>query len=39
VTIIDCNCGPHANLIDLYRDAFSRLADPSRGVLTVTVTW
>lgn len=26
VTIIDCNCGPNANLIDLYADAFVAIA-------------
>ena len=35
VTIIDCNCGPHANLIDLYSDAFARLAPLSSGRITV----
>jgi len=39
VTIIDCNCGPNANLIDLYSDAFQRLAPLSRGVVKVTVSW
>jgi rare lipoprotein A (peptidoglycan hydrolase) len=39
VKLVDCNCGQHANLIDLYRDAFSRLADPSRGLIRVTVSW
>jgi hypothetical protein len=39
VQLIDCNCGPHANLIDLYSDAFQHLAPLSRGVLKVTVTW
>jgi len=39
VTIIDCNCGPNANLIDLYSDAFRRLAPLSRGLLKVTVSW
>ena len=37
VTIIDCNCGPNANLIDLYADAFRRLAPLSAGVVRVTV--
>lgn len=39
VTVIDCNCGPNANLIDLYSDAFRRLAPLSQGVVKVTVTW
>ena len=40
VTLIDCNCGPHANLIDLYTDVWDALGVPlSRGVLKVTVTW
>lgn len=38
VTIIDCNCGPNANLIDLYSDAFRQLAPLSRGALSVTVS-
>jgi len=38
VTLIDwCAC-PH-RLLDLYSDAFSRLAPLSRGLLNVTVTW
>ncbi len=37
VTIIDCNCGPNANLIDLYADAFRKLAPLSRGTVSVTV--
>lgn len=37
VTIIDCNCGPHANLIDLYSDAFRALAPLSAGRIKVTV--
>jgi hypothetical protein len=39
VRLIDCNCGPHANLVDLYSDAFLRLGSLSRGVLKVSVTW
>ena len=39
MTIIDCNCGPHANLIDLYADAFSRLAPLSRGRIDVMLEW
>ena len=39
VTIIDCNCGPGANLIDLYADAFQRLAPLSRGRIPVTLAW
>jgi hypothetical protein len=38
VRLIDwCAC-PQRTL-DLYRDAFSRLADPSRGLIRVTVSW
>ena len=39
MTIIDCNCGPNANLIDLYSTAFSRLAPLSRGRIPVTLEW
>lgn len=39
VTIIDCNCGPNANLIDLYSYAFKKLGPISLGVLKVKVTW
>jgi hypothetical protein len=39
VTIIDCNCGAGANLIDLYSDAFERLAPLSRGRIAVTLAW
>jgi hypothetical protein len=39
VTIIDCNCGAGANLIDLYADAFGRLAPLSRGRIPVTLEW
>lgn len=39
VTIIDCNCGPNANLIDLYWDAFAAISNPSLGVVKVTVRW
>lgn len=39
VVVIDCNCGPHANVIDLYSDAFRRLAPLSRGRLDVTLRW
>lgn len=39
VTLIDwCAC-PGGRVIDLYRDSFSRLADPSVGVVEVTVSW
>lgn len=38
VTIIDCNCGPNANLIDLYSDAFRVLAPLSQGKVLVTVS-
>jgi hypothetical protein len=37
--IIDCNCGPNANLIDLYSSVFRRLAPLSAGRLAVTITW
>lgn len=37
VKIIDCNCGSHANLIDLYADAFRMLAPLSRGRISVTI--
>jgi rare lipoprotein A (peptidoglycan hydrolase) len=39
VKIIDCNCGPHANLIDMYSDAFGHLAPLSAGRIRVTVSW
>lgn len=39
VKIIDCNCGPHANLIDLYSDAFKKLSLLSMGVVKVTIKW
>lgn len=39
VKIIDCNCGKHANLIDLYWDAFNAISDPSLGRIKVTVSW
>jgi len=39
VKIIDCNCGPNANLIDLYSDAFNDLAPLSRGKVKVTISW
>lgn len=39
MTIIDCNCGPGANLIDLYSAAFQRLAPLSRGRIDVTLEW
>jgi len=39
VTLIDvCRC-PGARIIDLYRMAFSRIADPSRGVVPVTIEY
>jgi hypothetical protein len=39
VKLIDwCACGG-ARIIDLYHDAFSRLASPSSGTLRVTVSW
>lgn len=39
VTVIDCNCGRNANLIDLYSDAFKRLAPLSQGTVRVTIRW
>jgi len=39
VKVIDCNCGPNANIIDLYSDAFRKLAPLSRGRIKVTVAW
>ena len=39
VTIIDCNCGKNANLIDLYSDAFNKLAGLWRGKIQVTLKW
>jgi hypothetical protein len=39
VKLIDwCACGG-SRIIDLYHDAFSRLASPSRGGIGVTVSW
>lgn len=39
VTVIDCNCGVNANLIDLYSDAFRQLAPLSQGRVKVYITW
>lgn len=39
VKIIDCNCGPDANLIDLYWDAFNAIGNPSLGRMKVTISW
>lgn len=39
VTVIDCNCGSNANLIDLYSDAFRKLAPLSQGTVKVTISW
>ena len=39
VTVIDCNCGATANLIDLYSDAFRVLRPLSRGIVPVQVSW
>lgn len=39
VTIIDCNCGSGANLIDLYSTAFRKLAPLSQGGVKVTISW
>ena len=39
VQLVDwCFCGS-GRVIDLYRSAFSRLANPSRGLLRVSITW
>jgi rare lipoprotein A (peptidoglycan hydrolase) len=39
VTLIDaCACG-HGRVVDLYRQAFRRLAPLSQGVVGVMVTW
>lgn len=35
--VIDCNCGDGANLIDLYGDAFEKLAPLGTGRLKVRV--
>jgi hypothetical protein len=32
-------CACRGKLVDLYRVAFSRLADPSRGIVRVQVSW
>ena len=34
-----CACQPDSRIIDLSLDAFSRLADPSLGLITVEVSW
>lgn len=39
VRVMDCNCGPHANLIDLYSDAFRKLAPLGAGRIKVTISW
>ena len=39
VRIIDCNCGRHANLIDLYADAFSYFHPITKGTFNVKVRW
>jgi len=39
VTLIDCNCGVNANLIDLYYDAFNAISDPSLGRIKVVLKW
>jgi hypothetical protein len=41
VTLVDwCQCGGRGGkVIDLYRAPFARLANPSRGILRVEVTW
>ena len=38
VQLVDV-CGCPRRVIDLYRSAFSQLANPSRGVLRVSITW
>ena len=39
VTLIDwCQC-PHGRLLDLYSDAFERLAPLSKGLVKVSVSW
>lgn len=39
VRLVDwCAC-PNGRVLDLYRSAFQRLADPSRGLVKVTVSW
>ena len=38
VKLIDF-CACPSRVIDLYRDAFARLAAPSRGVIRVSVSW
>lgn len=39
VKIIDCNCGDHPNLIDLYGDAFAYFYPLTKGAFKVTVSW
>lgn len=41
VRLVDCNCGPNANLIDLYGGIFAQLAPGGlgQGVMEVEVTW
>lgn len=39
VTIVDCNCSPTANLVDLYSTAFARLAPLGTGRIAVTLEW
>jgi hypothetical protein len=39
VKIMDCNCGPNPNLIDLYGDAFAYFYPLTKGKFTVTVKW
>ena len=34
-----CACSPDTRLIDLSLDAFSRLGNPSLGVLEVRISW
>ena len=39
VVIWDCNCGGVTRAVDLYADAFVRLAPLSAGRLRVTLSW
>jgi hypothetical protein len=39
VRVVDCNCGPGANLIDLYADAYQAIAPLSSGRTPVTLRW
>lgn len=39
VTVVDCNCAPGANLIDLYAVAFRKLAPTDAGRIDVALEW